>query len=344
MRGRLREALVEARLTAASAVVCLAVRRPRRAGGRPAGAQAAPRRAAGRPHGQPAGRARAGGGGGRGMRARRGGAGRPVRRRDLPGQAHPRAALAGREFLVADLVAEPRRHTARAVRRAGAAGRGVDGRAAGRVPEPRPRRAPGRPGDRRRHARRSSPATARARSWSGCGPRSRCARSGRGRRGPRGPPSARAGPGGLWALLRSLAAEADRPLRVVIGLLGWSVVVSVVVLQTGYVKQDGSHMTRRRRRLLHGRDDRDRRLRRLQLRRSGHLAAHLRHRPDGWRRDPHRDRVRARHAAAGEQADRAVVRAAPSRCDAWARGRRRAGHGGDRGRRGAGRGADGGSS
>jgi Trk K+ transport system NAD-binding subunit len=48
---------------------------------------------------------------------------------------------------------------------------------------------------------------------------------------------------GLWALLRSLAAEADRPLRVVVTLLGLVVVVSVLVLRTGYVKPDGSHMT-----------------------------------------------------------------------------------------------------
>jgi Trk K+ transport system NAD-binding subunit len=48
---------------------------------------------------------------------------------------------------------------------------------------------------------------------------------------------------GLWALLRSLSAEADRPLRVVVTLLGLVVVVSVLVLRTGYVKPDGSHMT-----------------------------------------------------------------------------------------------------
>ena len=48
---------------------------------------------------------------------------------------------------------------------------------------------------------------------------------------------------GLWALLRSLAAEADRPLRVVVTLLGVVVVLSVLVLQAGYVKPDGSHMT-----------------------------------------------------------------------------------------------------
>ena len=51
------------------------------------------------------------------------------------------------------------------------------------------------------------------------------------------------GRAGLWSLLRSLAAEADRPLRVVIGILGVVLVISVVVLQAGYVKPDGSHMT-----------------------------------------------------------------------------------------------------
>ena len=56
-------------------------------------------------------------------------------------------------------------------------------------------------------------------------------------------PERRSGPAGLWALLRSLAAEADRPLRVVVTLLGVVVVASVLVLQAGYVKPDGSHMT-----------------------------------------------------------------------------------------------------
>ncbi len=51
------------------------------------------------------------------------------------------------------------------------------------------------------------------------------------------------GRAGLWSLLRSLAAEADRPLRVVIGILGVVLVISVLVLQAGYVKPDGSHMT-----------------------------------------------------------------------------------------------------
>ncbi len=48
---------------------------------------------------------------------------------------------------------------------------------------------------------------------------------------------------GLRALLRSLAAEADRPLRAVLGLLATVVVVSVLVLQAGYVKPDGSRMS-----------------------------------------------------------------------------------------------------
>jgi Trk K+ transport system NAD-binding subunit len=51
------------------------------------------------------------------------------------------------------------------------------------------------------------------------------------------------GRAGLWALLRSLAAEADRPLRVVIGILLLVLAISVVVLQAGYIKPDGSHMT-----------------------------------------------------------------------------------------------------
>jgi Trk K+ transport system NAD-binding subunit len=48
---------------------------------------------------------------------------------------------------------------------------------------------------------------------------------------------------GLRAFLRSLVAEADRPLRLVVVLLGGLLVVSVLVLQAGYVKPDGSHMT-----------------------------------------------------------------------------------------------------
>ncbi len=48
---------------------------------------------------------------------------------------------------------------------------------------------------------------------------------------------------GLWDLLRSLAAEADRPLRVVVALLGTVVLVSVLVLRASYIKPDGSHMT-----------------------------------------------------------------------------------------------------
>ena len=55
--------------------------------------------------------------------------------------------------------------------------------------------------------------------------------------------AAETGRAGLWALLRSLVAEADRPLRVVVILLGVVLVVSVLVLQAGYVKPDGSHMT-----------------------------------------------------------------------------------------------------
>jgi Trk K+ transport system NAD-binding subunit len=48
---------------------------------------------------------------------------------------------------------------------------------------------------------------------------------------------------GLFALLRSLAAEADRPLRAVAAVLAGLIVVSVVVLSVGYVKPDGTHMT-----------------------------------------------------------------------------------------------------
>ncbi len=51
------------------------------------------------------------------------------------------------------------------------------------------------------------------------------------------------GRAGLWSLLRSLAAEADRPLRVVIGLQLLVFAISVLVLQMGYVKPDGSHMS-----------------------------------------------------------------------------------------------------
>lgn len=55
----------------------------------------------------------------------------------------------------------------------------------------------------------------------------------------------RAGDGrvGLPSLLRSLLAEADRPLRTVIALLAALVAVSVVVLRLGYVKADGSGMS-----------------------------------------------------------------------------------------------------
>jgi Trk K+ transport system NAD-binding subunit len=48
---------------------------------------------------------------------------------------------------------------------------------------------------------------------------------------------------GLRAFLRSLVAEADRPLRLVVVLLGVLLVVSVLVLRSGYVKPDRSHMT-----------------------------------------------------------------------------------------------------
>lgn len=48
---------------------------------------------------------------------------------------------------------------------------------------------------------------------------------------------------GLFALLRSLATEADRPLRAVAAVLVGLVLVSVGVLSVGYVKPDGSHMT-----------------------------------------------------------------------------------------------------
>jgi len=67
---------------------------------------------------------------------------------------------------------------------------------------------------------------------------------------PQGPVGARVpaqraetGRAGMRVLLRSLVAEADRPLRLVVGLLGVLLVVSVLVLRAGYVKPDGSHMT-----------------------------------------------------------------------------------------------------
>ena len=67
---------------------------------------------------------------------------------------------------------------------------------------------------------------------------------------PQGPVGARvpATPAGtgrasMRALLRSLVAEADRPLRVAVVLLGLVAVVSVFVLRVGYLKPDGSHMT-----------------------------------------------------------------------------------------------------
>ena len=48
---------------------------------------------------------------------------------------------------------------------------------------------------------------------------------------------------GLRAWVRSVVAETDRPLRVTLGLLALAIVVSIVVLQIGYVKEDGSHMS-----------------------------------------------------------------------------------------------------
>jgi Trk K+ transport system NAD-binding subunit len=67
---------------------------------------------------------------------------------------------------------------------------------------------------------------------------------------PQGPVGARVpaqraetGRAGMPALLRSLVAEADRPLRLVVILLGVLLVVSVLVLRAGYAKPDGSHMT-----------------------------------------------------------------------------------------------------
>jgi Trk K+ transport system NAD-binding subunit len=54
---------------------------------------------------------------------------------------------------------------------------------------------------------------------------------------------AEAGRAGMWTLLRSLVAEADRPLRVAVVLLGLVAVLSVLVLRMGYTKPDGSHMT-----------------------------------------------------------------------------------------------------
>jgi Trk K+ transport system NAD-binding subunit len=50
----------------------------------------------------------------------------------------------------------------------------------------------------------------------------------------------RAGP---WALIRSLVAETDRPLRVTLAVLLVVVVVSVAVLRVGYVKDTGAHMS-----------------------------------------------------------------------------------------------------
>jgi Trk K+ transport system NAD-binding subunit len=48
---------------------------------------------------------------------------------------------------------------------------------------------------------------------------------------------------GLFALLRSLLAEADRPLKATLLTLVGLALLSVLVLHAGYVKPDGSHMT-----------------------------------------------------------------------------------------------------
>ena len=100
-----------------------------------------------------------------------------------------------------------RGHRARAVRRARAPGHRGGRGAARRVPQPRRARAPRRPGDGRRHPRPVRPPGGRRGRWSTSD-----------RQGPVGArvPAQRAetGRAGMWALLRSLVAEADRPLRV----------------------------------------------------------------------------------------------------------------------------------
>jgi Trk K+ transport system NAD-binding subunit len=53
----------------------------------------------------------------------------------------------------------------------------------------------------------------------------------------------RGGRAGLRVLVRSLAAESDRPLRTTLLVLGVLFAVSVLVLRLGYVKRDGSSMT-----------------------------------------------------------------------------------------------------
>jgi Trk K+ transport system NAD-binding subunit len=53
----------------------------------------------------------------------------------------------------------------------------------------------------------------------------------------------RGGRAGLRVLLRSLAAESDRPLRTTLLVLGVLFTVSVLVLRLGYVKPDGGSMT-----------------------------------------------------------------------------------------------------
>ncbi|MDT7601699.1 MAG: hypothetical protein QOK26_3776, partial [Pseudonocardiales bacterium] len=53
----------------------------------------------------------------------------------------------------------------------------------------------------------------------------------------------RGGRAGLRVLVRSLAAESDRPLRTTLLVLGVLFAVSVLVLRLGYVKPDGASMT-----------------------------------------------------------------------------------------------------
>jgi Trk K+ transport system NAD-binding subunit len=48
---------------------------------------------------------------------------------------------------------------------------------------------------------------------------------------------------GLRSLLRSLVTEADRPLRMALAVLAIAIMVSIVVLRVGYLKDDGSHMS-----------------------------------------------------------------------------------------------------
>ena len=141
---------------------------------------------------------------------------------------------------------------------------------------------------------------------------------------------------GLRALLRSLVDEADRQLKMTLLTLFAVFLVSVVVLRLGYVKESGERHDPARRGLLHRRDHRHRRLRRLLLRRAGAVAAGLRDRPDGRRGRARGHPVRAAHPAPREQPARALVRAAPGRGDARARHRRRARRHRRPGRRGPG--------